>query len=205
MATKERLVKCRLTGEYGSPTKYFKAPNGYYFRSESAYEMWLNSGRKKNAQKKAVDRTLKGYSTPKKPGRTPESYAKLCDTIADLIGYERGGVQPMPTIVFRRLKELEFYTDEIIQQTFDENMDAIQWALKNKTFNGDVAKASYIMAIVRNNIGDVYRRSNQEKESHAREEPECLNMDMMFDLKNTGAVHKSNDLSGLLGGGDLWI
>ena len=74
----------------------------------------------------------------------------------------------MPTVVFRRLKELEFYSDEIIQMTLDEKRSAIQWAITNKNFSDDTAKANYLMAIVRNNIAAVYRREKDKTEKQSR-------------------------------------
>ena len=193
----EKKVVCVATGVKGSANDFYKAPNGKYFQNESVYQAWLEGRRKE----KASQNKQKQYD---KPGRTSESYKKLCDTIADFLGYERGGHQPMPTVVFRRLKELDFYSDEIIQQTFDENADAIQWAMQNKKFEGDLGKANYMMAIVRNKIAEVYRREKDKAKKTAKEESRP-DFDTMFDLSNIGAVHKGNDVSSLLGGDDLWI
>ena len=110
----------------------------------------------------------------------------------------------MPTIVFRRLKELDFYSDEIIQQTLDENAGTIQWAMQNKNFNDDCGMASYLMAIVRNKIKAVYDREKNKTRKTAREDSR-LDLDTMVDLSNIGTVHKGNDVSSLLGGDDLWI
>ena len=109
----------------------------------------------------------------------------------------------MPTVVFRRLKELEFYSDEIIQMTLDEKRTAIQWAITNKNFSDDTAKANYLMAIVRNNIAAVYRREKDKTEKTVKEESRP-DLDTMVDLSNVGAAHKGNDVSDLLGGDDLW-
>ena len=140
----------------------------------------------------------------KKPGRTMESYKKLCSTIADFIGYDPENGQPMPTIVFRRLKELDFYSDEIIQQTMDENEKSIRWAMQNKKFEDDAGKCSYLMAIIRNNIGAVYRREKDKAEKTVKNNAEP-NLDTMIDLSMIGTAHKGKDVSSLLGGDDLWI
>lgn len=195
---KPRMVKCMATGEKGPSDTYYKAPNGRYFKSEEIYEAWLAGRRKEKAKQ----------NRPKlheKPGRTTESYKKLCDTIADLIGYDPAGGQPMPTIVFRRLKELDYYSDEIIQETLDEKADAIRWAMSHKEFEDDSGRASYMMAIVRNSIAEVERREKQKKEMSRREEKGNPDLDTMTDLENIGVVHKSHDVSSLLGGDDLWI
>ena len=145
---RQTMVKCMATGERGPRDEYYKAPNGRYFKSEAIYQAWMAGRRKKKAEMNQA----KHYD---KPGRTAESYKKICDTLADFIGYECGGHQPMPTVVFRKLKELDFYSDEIIQQTMDENRSAIQWAMTNKKFTDDSAKAAYMMAIIRNSIAAV--------------------------------------------------
>lgn len=194
---KEPMVKCMATGVTGPRSQFYKAPNGRYFQNESIYQAWL-AGRRKE---KAMKNKPKHYD---KPGRTAESYKKLCDTIADLIGYDPENGQPMPPIVFRKLKGLDFYSDEIIQQTFDENCTAIQWAMTNKKFDSDVGKASYMMAIVQNNIGAVYRRE-QDKANKTVKEESRPDFDTAIDLTDIGAVHKGNDVSSLLGGDDLWI
>lgn len=199
MSSKSRKVKCMATGQIGTNTEFFKAPNGRYFKSEEIYESWME-GRRKAHSKPAVPRY-------EKPGRTAESYKKLCDTIADLIGYVPGG-QPMPTVVFRRLKELDFYSDEIIQETFDDCRPDIEWAFKTKVFDGDSVKASYMMAIIRNRIAEIYRREKRRNELRYREEYKLKNendFDEMVDLENVGVVQKSRDVSSLLGGDDLWI
>lgn len=110
----------------------------------------------------------------------------------------------MPTIVFRRLKELDFYSDEIIQQTMDENERSIRWAMQNKKFEDDAGKCSYLMAIIRNNIGAVYRREKDKAEKTVKNNAEP-NLDTMIDLSMIGTAHKGKDVSSLLGGDDLWI
>lgn len=184
------------TGVEGPKEQFYKAPNNRYFQSEAVYQAWLEGRRKEKARKEKP-------KPQKKPGRTTESYKKLCNTIAGLIGYDLDGGQPMPTVVFRRLKELEFYSDEIIQMTLDEKRSAIQWAITNKNFSDDTAKANYLMAIVRNNIAAVYRREKDKTEKTVKEESRP-DLDTIVDLSSVGAAHKGNDVSNLLGGDDLW-
>ena len=192
------MAKCMATGEKGPRDTYYKAPNSRYFKSEEIYEAWMAGRRKEKAkQNKPVPHG--------KPGRTTESYKRICDTIADMIGYDPDGGQPMPTIVFRRLKELDYYSDEIIQKTLDESANSIRWAMEHKGFESDVGRASYMMAIVRNNIAEVDRREKQKKDTICREEKGNPDLDTMTDLENIGVVHKSHDVSSLLGGDDLWI
>lgn len=193
---KEPMVKCMATGAKGPRNTFYKAPNGRYFQSEAVYQAWLEGRRREKAKK---DRP----KPQKKAGRTSESYKKICDTIAVYIGYDEEAGQPMPTIVFRKLKELEFYSDEIILMTLEESRSAIQWAMTNKKFDNDSAKATYMMAIVRNNIGSVYRREKDKTKKAAKQESDT-DIDAMIDLSNIGIVHKGNDVSSLLGGDDLW-
>lgn len=195
---KEVMVKCFATGKVGARKDFFKAPNKRYFQSEAVYEAWLAGRRKEKAKKNRP----KSYE---KPGRTPESYKKLCDTLADLIGYDPAGGQPMPTVIFRKLKELDYYSDEIIQMTLDEKTDIIRWAMENKDFSDDSGRACYMMAIVRNNIAEVERREKRKKETVLQEERYNQNLDLVEDLESIGTVHKSRDVSDLFGGDDLWI
>ena len=82
--------------------------------------------------------------------------------------------------------------------TLDEKRTAIQWAITNKKFSVDTAKANYLMAIVRNNIAAVYRREKNKTEKAVKEESRP-DFDTMVDLSNVGAVHKGKDVSSLLG------
>ena len=90
---KSKMVKCMATGVEGPKEQFYKAPNNRYFQSEAVYQAWLEGRRKEKARKEKP-------KPQKKPGRTTESYKKLCDTIAGLIGYDLDGGQPMPTVVF---------------------------------------------------------------------------------------------------------
>jgi hypothetical protein len=193
---KTPTVKCMATGVQGPRDQFYKAPNNRYFQSEAVYQAWLAGRRKEKAKKNKP-------KPQKKPGRTTESYKKLCDTIANLIGYDPDGGQPMPTIVFRRLKELDFYSDEIIQETFDEKASYIRWVFRTKEFQNDAGKVSYMMAIIQNSIAEVYRREKEKTEKSVKEQSRS-DLDAMVDLSSIGVVHKGNDVSSLLGGDDLW-
>jgi hypothetical protein len=195
---KERTVKCMATGVLGTPSTFYQASNKRYFQSEAVYQAWLQGKRSEKAKR---NNKPKRYS---KPGRTVDTYKRLCGTIAGLLGYD--GEQPMPTIVFRKLKELDFYSDEIIQETLEESRNAIEWAFNNKEFRDDSAKACYMMAVVRNKIAEIYQRSKDKFKIKTKNETP-MNLDTILDSngKYESKPKVQKDISNLIGDDDLWM
>lgn len=186
---KNRAVKCFATGEHGTTDTFYKAPNGRYFKSKEVYDDWF-SKRKTNRRRKE--------------GRTGESYHRICSKLADHMGYKPG--QPFPTIIGKRLKELDFYSDEVIEKTIDECGDSIDYAFRTKQFRDDFVKASYMMSIIRNNIADVYKKHEsqtkhrQEIKNDSAMQPDCISSESLLLI---GKKESGVDLRNLIGD-DLW-
>ena len=124
-----RRVKCVVTGEYGTSDVFIKH-DGKYFKNEDIYLEY----KKQN-----------------------EYWVKIIEKFCyEFLGYTSG--QPFPTILPKRLKELDFYDNETIYLTICECESNIISALNSKTFNGDYSKICYIMAIIRNNIAQVWKQ-----------------------------------------------
>lgn len=66
------------------------------------------------------------------------------------------------------------YTFDVILNTFKFCMPDIKRALATKDFHGDMNKFNYVMAIVENNISDVYTRMKNAKQARER----AINTDM---------------------------
>ena len=130
-----RQCKCQVTGEKGTTDIFYKADNGKYYKSKEVYDIW----NKENEDRKNVI----------------ERFA------VDFLDYKPG--QVFPTVLTKKLKELEFYGYDVINRTIDKAYNSIQYAIQHKEFKNDVGKISYIFAIIKNNINDVYKQVVQEE------------------------------------------
>lgn len=136
-----RKVKCQITGEYGTSDTFYKADNGKYYKSKELYDTW----NKENEDRKRV---IERFTS-------------------EFLDYVPG--QVFPTVLTKKLKELEFYGYDVIDRTIDKSYDSIQYALRTKDFRNDVGKISYIFAIIKNNINDVYKQVLREEKEQKRE------------------------------------
>lgn len=157
-----RQCKCQVTGEKGTTDTFYKADNGKYYKSKEVYDIW----NKENEDRKNVI----------------ERFA------VDFLDYKPG--QVFPTVLTKKLKELEFYGYDVINRTTDKAYNSIQYAIQNKEFKSDVGKISYIFAIIKNNINDVYKQVVQEEK---RSETVC-EIDNEVDIDNIQTNHKEKNI-----------
>lgn len=159
-----RRCKCQVTGEYGTTNVFYKAENGKYYKSKEVYEVW----NKENEDRKNVI----------------EKFA------VDFLDYQPG--QVFPTVLTKKLKELEFYGYDVINSTIDKTYASIQYAIQHKDFKSDVGKISYIFAIIKNNINDVYKQTiKREKEQKSKS---ICGMDNSVDIDNIQTNHKEKNI-----------
>lgn len=168
-----RIVKDQLTGEKKPNTELWQAPNKKYYTSKEAYEIYESSN---------------------------EYRIKTINLAMDILGYKDG--MKLPTLFYKKVKEWEVYGNDVIYNTLNAQCQNIEWAIKNKQFNGEVAKVMYISAIIQNHIMDEYKKKvieNKRKVIEKRNETsiETTNID------NVGKTSKGRDVSNLLGD-DLW-
>ena len=124
-----RQVKLVDTGEMSTNDVAFRAPNKKYFSSEEAYIKW----------------------------NTNKEYRNKCiDKMFEIMNYKPGMI--LPTYFFKKLKDYEGVGYEALYNTMIAQTKSIQWALANKSFNGETAKVMYIMAILNNNVMDEYKK-----------------------------------------------
>lgn len=157
-----RQCKCQVTGEKGTTDTFYKADNGKYYKSKEVYDIW----NKENEDRKNVI----------------ERFA------VDFLDYKPG--QVFPTVLTKKLKELEFYGYDVINRTIDKAYNSIQYAIQHKEFKSDVGKISYIFAIIKNNINDVYKQVVQEEK---RSEAVC-EIDNEVDIDNIQTNHKEKNI-----------
>lgn len=120
---KGRRVICHATGIYGNSLDYFKAPDGFYYQTKELYE-----------QKK----------------QESDYYRQVVTRMASYMGYEPGDV--FPTVITRGLMQFKHYGYAAVLATMEECQSKIEYALASRSFGSDYQKASYLMAILTNNI-----------------------------------------------------
>lgn len=159
-----RQCKCQITGEVGTTDTFYKADNGKYYKSKEVYDIWNkeNENRKKVIEKFAID----------------------------FLDYKPG--QVFPTVLTKKLKELEFYGYDVINRTIDKAYNSIQYAIQHKDFKNDIGKISYIFAIIKNNINDVYKQTVQQ-EKEKKDETVC-EIDNEVDIDNIQTKHKEKNI-----------
>lgn len=172
-----------MTGEWGTTDKFYKAPNGRYFKDQDAYDRWL-------------------ISKEKKPKKKKVTYKDIINKVYDLLQYEEG--QPFPRIIGRRIKELNFYSYDVILKTFNECTPAIERAFRTKTFDSEIQRCNYMMAIISNRIVDVYRESQRaEKAIQEQREAAIPKNEDSYEIKRVEPQEKHSNIENLWGD-DLW-
>lgn len=167
-----RQCKCQITGEIGTTDTFYKADNEKYYKSKEVYDIWNkeNENRKKVIEKFAID----------------------------FLDYKPG--QVFPTVLTKKLKELEFYGYDVINQTIDKTYNSIQYAIQHKDFKNDIGKISYIFAIIKNNINDVYRQILREEKIKEKQKTQTDHFESISEseLMNIGSKKKARDISEFL-------
>lgn len=167
-----RQCKCQITGDVGTTDTFYKADNGKYYKSKEVYDIWNkeNENRKKVIEKFAID----------------------------FLDYKPG--QVFPTVLTKKLKELEFYGYDVINRTIDKVYNSIQYAIQHKDFKNDIGKISYIFAIIKNNINDVYRQVLREEKIKEKQKTQTDHFESISEseLMNIGSKKKAKDISEFL-------
>lgn len=165
-----RKVKLQDTGEYGTDTSAFKAPNKKYYSSELAYKKMV-----KNA----------------------EYRAKCIDAMYAVLEYQ--SFMKLPTYFYKRLKECEGYGYDVVYKCILNKSKDIQWAIRNKDFNSEVGKMMYIWAILDNSMNDalkeiVAERRAKEKKEKTTVVEQSVNVDLDISTKKQHIVDISRFL-----------
>lgn len=137
-APKGRPVKCFVTGERGTSLTFFKAPDGHYYKSEALYNQRVHDA---------------------------EVYKSIMDIIHDVLAFDPSMV--FPTCITRSIKQLSFYGNETILETFEQCKPQLENAMRTKSFNSEYQRASYMMAIIKNKINDVYKAKKRRESAQA--------------------------------------
>lgn len=161
-----RKVKCCITQEIGTNDTFIKIGTKYY-KNQAVYDADLQ---RRTKRKELIDYICKEF-----------------------LGYGNG--QPFPTSIPKKIKELSFYDDDIILETFKRYASNIHYQFEHKQFSGEYGKVSYIFAIIKNNIADVnaeiQRKKKQDKRT-TKDKIEC------GDLSSIGTKDRGKDISSFL-------
>lgn len=111
-----------------------------------------------------------------------------------------------PTILTKKLKELEFYGYDVIIETIEKCRSAIEYSLKTKQFKNDLNRISYLMAIIKNNINDVYKEHVRHEKIAEKQQTQTSNFEEVCEkaIMNIGSKQKAKDISSFLEEDELW-
>lgn len=116
-----------------------------------------------------------------KDGFTQEEWLELCEYVEnDILNYDKN--QKAPRSLYLRMRGLskgQFiannnikvqanYSYKIILITFKYSLLDIRYAMSTKSFKNEQQRINYIMAIVENNINDVYLKLAQTKKDEEK-------------------------------------
>ena len=123
---------------------------------------------------------------------------KCLEKLSEYMGYTN--VQQLPTIANKRVKEFkDRWGYDVLLTTIEEQEDRIRKAM-TKNFESDGSAVIYIFAILNSYIGPVYRRK-------AYEEKQQSQMNRSFEVEDKPFIQETKqakDVSGLIGGDNLW-
>ena len=106
------------------------------------------------------------------------------------MGYHKG--EPYPTILNKRLKSLDFYSNEVIYRTIIYCDESISNAMNTKEFSSSYLKIQYIMAVLRNNIAKVWKmvREEQKIAKAQNKKQDVVYIDGLDNVKNPKQINK---------------
>lgn len=151
----------------GDSNEFFRAPNGKYYKTEEVYNEWQ---------------------------RTVGLRRKCIDELADIAGYNKEVI--IPTYLNKMLNEIgDKVGFDVLLETIHRNQKGFEWANENREFHNEIARINYYRSIILNNVVEVYKEAQIDKEQ-AKRENDFVPPD---DLKAGKIGGKGKDLSSLLG------
>lgn len=166
-----RKCKCAITGETGTTDTFVKIGTKYY-KNREIYEA---------SQKEK------------------ESYKRLIDYICrEFLGYGKG--QPFPSVLPKKIKELSFYNNDIILQTFKECSSDIHYWLEQKQFSNEYGMISYLFAIVKSRIAEVAKKEKRLAATKSQQNHHQIEWE---DLSGLGSKKNGKDISRFLNEDEL--
>lgn len=160
-----RKCKCQVTGEWGNTDIFYKVTNkkgrNKYYKTKEIYNKYI---------------------------KEKESQEKLLKYIAiEILDYDQYRV--LPPILLKKIKEIhKVYNYEVILETFQQNRDTLNyWMNLEDKFENEFQRVSYMMAIINNNIIDIYKewkRKQSRKKKETNVDVNILSKDIKHSNKN---------------------
>lgn len=167
-------VKCRITGEYGTPDTFVKIGNAYY-KSQEIYDA---AEREKEYRKKATEIILN-----------------------DFLHYEAG--RPYPAVLNKKYNELsKFYSNEVIYKTIASLRKDLSWRMSRMEFKNEYSALAYVFAAIKNHIGDIYTKEKKAKQVKEVPKEDSQMINEIFNdslvVKNQPTYTQTRDISNFL-------
>ena len=193
---KGRLVRCQETGEYGNSLAFYKAPDGKYYKNESIWKVHQDIKEKKAQEREQhrMEHAKKREEERLAKAEAMRPYHEMMDLISYYMGYSPGMV--FPTVIAKFLKEFSSYGSEVILETLKQQQNGLEFAMRTKNFQSDYQRASYLVAVLKNHINDVYKdmqRVRQAMQTRVVQEAASPK-----ELDSIGAHTKVRDISRFL-------
>jgi hypothetical protein len=162
-----RKVTCQICKTKGDSDTFYKVTDdkgrGKYYCNQTEYDNLINE---KIKRKNLIDFIL-----------------------YEVFEYEEG--QSVNSILFKKLKELNFYSDEIIHECFKYQKENIQYWIKTKGFD-EFGTICYVMKIIEGNINDTYKTWKFKKQQEVKQENNTVDLDILNQSDADNTKLKSN-------------
>lgn len=166
-----RCVICAVTKERGTSDTFVKIGAKYY-KSQEVYDADCHQ---KIMRAKVID--------------------YICD---EFLNYQKG--QVFPGLLIKKLKELDFYSYDVILQTLENKTEDIHYWLNRKNIDTDNGKIAYLFGIVKGCINDELKKYNRNEKRVIAEDRSLIET---ADIENIGSLTKGKDISDWLGDDEL--
>lgn len=175
-----RKLKCQWCGEKGPRPEMHKVTQGKvnkYYHEKDCYEEFLAEEKFKEEEALKRDSLYKTVMDIYGTKALPNTYYMQIE------GLRHGNRVFKKQNIGKRYRE--GYDYDLIEETYKESVDAIEWSMKNKPFQNLANALNYGLSIVINNIYGVEKRreSVKSREDMARisENVKEVNPEEMFD------------------------
>lgn len=161
-----RAVKCQVTKELGTSDTFFKAPNGKYYKTEEIYNQWKRNTELRN----------------------------MCISIlCDIAGYNENIV--VPTFLNKMVNDIGKKVGfDVLYDTIQRHYNDFVWANEHKNFSTELNRLFYYQSIIKNNVVEVYKEYQQNKEQQKKID----NFELPDDISAGRIIKKGKDLTALL-------
>lgn len=86
---------------------------------------------------------------------------KVIDLIRECMGYSKPQMK-LPTLTYKKISEYKEFGYDVLYDTLLINKQDIEWSFQNKDFKSEIAKITYLFAILENHFMEVYRNKLAE-------------------------------------------